>query len=630
MCGITGFIDLTQSKNESELTALVTTMSDTLRHRGPDSGGVWVQQETGVALGHRRLAILDLTEAGHQPMHSSTDRYAISFNGEIYNFLSIKARLEKKGYKFRGHSDTETLLAAIEEWGLKKALSEINGMFAFALWDKKHRTLSLARDRMGKKPLYYARFGDVFLFGSELKSLRAHPDFVPEIDRNALTAYTRHNYVPAPWSIYKGVYKLPPASFVSIAYGEVGEINPELYWDIKSVAEHGCNNPIDAPFEKAVDEFDAVLGQAVSERMISDVPLGSFLSGGIDSSLITALMQKNSANPVKTFCIGFEENGYNEAPYAEAVAEHLGTDHTEYFVTAAEAREVIPDIPKIFDEPFADPSQIPTYIVSKLARQDVTVALSGDGGDEGFAGYQRYHRAQKAVDTIGRIPKIARSSLAALLSPLPLTGKAEKLHTYLRHMDENQLYRSIQSYWENPEDLVIGGQEPQIAMNDHSRLSNLDNIMDRMMFMDMNAYLPDDILVKVDRASMAASLETRAPLLDYKVIEYAWRTPLSMKIDDKGGKRMLRSLLGRYVPTELFDRPKQGFGIPHGEWIKHELKDWAEDLLDEKRLKDEGFFNVALVRSRWEEHIAGKKDWSYALWGILMFQAWHGYNEHSR
>ncbi|GJL84781.1 MAG: asparagine synthetase B [Micavibrio sp.] len=623
MCGITGFIDLQRDKDGESLASLVSDMNNTLVHRGPDSDGIWVDHEVGVALAHRRLAIIDLSETGHQPMKSFSGRYVISFNGEIYNFLSLKTRLEEKGCKFSGTSDTEVLLAAIETWGLKKALIEINGMFAFALWDQKEREIHLARDRMGKKPLYYGWAGKTFLFGSELKSLRPHPDFVPEINRDALAIYTRHNYVPVPWSIYKNIYKIPPASFLTISLEGKKGSSPEKYWDITHIAERGCREPLDISFEQAVDDLESILGEAVSERMISDVPLGAFLSGGIDSSLITAMMQKNSDRPVKTFCIGFEEAGYNEAIDAKKIAEHLGTDHTEFYVTADEARNVIPDLASIFDEPFADPSQIPTYHVARLARQDVTVALSGDGGDEGFAGYGRYHTAQNVAGKLHKIPYSLRSIAGGFLNHLPINGRAQKLSEILGARDENELYRQLMSYWKSPENLLTSGSEPLVAMNDFTNTPDMDSFINKMMVMDMQAYLPDDILVKVDRASMAVSLEIRAPLLDYKVIEYAWRVPLHMKIDGGGGKRLLRALLERYVPKPLFDRPKQGFGIPHGKWLRGPLEDWAENLLDENRLQTDGFFNAPLVRQKWQEHVSGKQDWSYHLWSILMFQAWH-------
>lgn len=623
MCGITGFINLQHNQNDTALKAAVSGMSDALTYRGPDGSGVWSDEKTGVALGHRRLAIIDLSAAGHQPMVSSSGRYIITYNGEIYNFPALKQRLREKGRIFNGGSDTEILLAAIEEWGLEQALKEINGMFAFALWDQKTRSLHLARDRMGKKPLYYGWAGDVFLFGSELKALRAHPSFSPEIDRDALALYMRYNYVPAPWSIYKGIYKLPPASFLTLALEKARLPQPEKYWDIKQIAENGARNPLDISFDQAIDELDKRLTTAVQGRMLSDVPLGSFLSGGVDSSLVTAFMQKNASNPVKTFCIGFEEAGYDEAKHAQEIAAHLGTDHAQFYVTAEEARNVIPDLPRIYDEPFADPSQIPTYHVSRLARQNVTVALSGDGGDEAFAGYERYHLTQKISNLLTPVPYALRCVLANTLQSIPLGGRVQKLADIMHFRQKDELYALMMSYWKNPDHVLQAGRAPLTIMNDPAQKPDLDLFIDRMMYTDMQTYLPDDILVKVDRASMATSLETRAPLLDYNVIEFAWSLPLGMKIQNGEGKRILRSLLERYIPKPLFDRPKQGFGIPHGEWLRGPLRVWAEALLDEKRLKEEGFFNPLPIRQKWQEHLSGKQDWSYLIWGVLMFQAWH-------
>ncbi|MCK5384422.1 MAG: asparagine synthase (glutamine-hydrolyzing) [Alphaproteobacteria bacterium] len=623
MCGIAGFIDLQQNKDKAALSSLVSDMSNTLIHRGPNGSGIWIDEKAGLALAHRRLAILDLSDAGHQPMLSDSERYIIIFNGEIYNFLSLKKRLERNGLKFRGTSDTEVLLAAIEEWSLEKTLHEINGMFAFAVWDRKEQILHLARDRMGKKPIYYGWCGKAFLFASELKAFRAHPSFSPEIDRDALAVYTRHNYVPAPWSIYKGIYKLPPASFLSFPLKTGIETAPQKYWDITQIAENGCRNPIDVSFETALEELDVILSNAVKERMISDVPLGSFLSGGIDSSLISAIMQKHASNPIKTYCIGFEEAGYNEAKDAKKIAAYLGTDHTELYVTANEARNVIPDLPSIFDEPFADPSQIPTYHVSRLAQKHVTVALSGDGGDEGFAGYKRYHMAQKLGNALFKIPSPIRSLLAGTLQNIPTTRHIQKLSEVMTACDKDDLYRLLMSYWKESGRLLTTGKEPLVAMNDPAQKPDIDNFINRMMHQDMRAYLPDDILVKTDRTSMAVSLETRAPLLDYKVIEYAWNLPLHMKIQHGEGKYILRSLLESYIPKPLFDRPKQGFGIPHGQWLRNPLREWAEALLDEKRLEQEGFFNPAPIRQKWKEHLSRNRDWSYQIWGILMFQAWH-------
>lgn len=623
MCGITGFINLKNDQNAAALNATVSRMSDAFIHRGPDGSGAWCDEESGIALGHRRLAIIDLTAAGHQPMASSNDRYVITYNGEIYNFPALKQRLEAKGKTFNGTSDTEVLLSAIEEWGLTETLKEINGMFAFALWDKHNKTMHLARDRMGEKPLYYGWSGDVFLFGSELKSLRAHPDFRADIDRQALSLYMRHSYIPAPLSIYKGIHKLPPASFLTIPLKGAKNTQPTLYWNLKDIAEKGTHNPLEISFEQAVDELDTRLYDAVQSRMLSDVPLGSFLSGGIDSSLITALMQKGSTNTVKTFCIGFEEAAYNEAQHAKEIANHLGTNHTQFYVTAQEARNIIPSLPTIYDEPFADPSQIPTYMVAKLARQHVTVALSGDGGDEGFAGYSRYHLTQKINNVLGPVPHSLRCAMAGILTKLPIGGRAQKLLQIMDFKTPEDLYALIMAQWKDSNIVLENKTSPLIATNDTIAHADLPHLVDHMTYTDMCSYLPDAIMVKVDRASMAASLETRAPLLDHTLIEFAWALPRTMKFNHGEGKRILRTLLERYIPKPLFDRPKQGFGIPHGQWLRGPLREWAETLIEPKRLKEEGFLNPELIHQKWQEHLSGKQDWSYFIWNVLMFQAWY-------
>ena len=622
MCGVVGFIDFHSAHNIDSLKNTVSEMNARLVHRGPDAWGVWCDEKQGVALAHRRLAIIDLSEHGAQPMVSSSGRYVLSYNGEIYNFLSLKVSLSEKGYKFRGTSDTEVFLAAIEEWGIKETLRRINGMFAFALWDKKERTLYLGRDRLGKKPLYYGWAGKAFVFASELKALRAHPSFSAEIDRDALALYLRCSYVPSPRSIYKNIHKLPAASFVVFSLDKGKDDPPVKYWDIKRVAEDACRAPLDIPFEDAANELEHLLDESVRERMVSDVPLGVFLSGGVDSSLVTALMQKNSVSAVQSFCIGFEEAGYNEAEDAAKIAKHLGTDHTEFYVTAEEARNVIPDLPDIYDEPFADPSQIPTYHVSRLARRSVSVALSGDGGDESFAGYNRYQLANNLAKGLSPLPYPVKKCISRLLLNLPLSGRACKFLELVNARDDDDLYRLLMSFWKTPEILLKPGREPLDFMDMPSRCPDIDNFIHRMMCVDTLHYLPDDILVKVDRASMAVSLETRDPLLDYRVIEYAWKLPIAMKMHQGRGKRILRAILERHVPATLFERPKQGFGIPHGQWLRGPLREWAETLLSEKRLEEEGFFNTEPIRKKWQEHVSRKNDWGYLLWSILMFQAW--------
>jgi len=622
MCGIAGFMNVSKDLGKVDLKNRITAMTDSLGHRGPDDKGVWVDQENGIGLGHRRLSILDLSKSGAQPMKSASGRYQVVYNGEIYNFPSLKRRLSEKGHKFKGTSDTEVLLACTEEWGIKKALQEMNGMFAFALWDNKDSVLHLARDRMGKKPLYYGWSGKSFLFASELKALRAYSEFKPEINRAALTSYVSYNYIPVPQSIYKGIHKLSAASFMTIT-SNGNQKDPAPYWDLDKIAASNIQNPLTTSYEDALEELEQLLKDAVKRRMIADVPLGSFLSGGIDSSLVTALMQKLSGSPVKTFSIGFEEAGYNEAPAAKKIADYLGTDHTEYYLSAKETRAVIPQIPQIYDEPFADPSQIPTYHVSHLARKSVTVALSGDGGDEGFAGYGRYHTAQRIGRPLLMIPYPLRGMMAQILGAMPVKGRVRKLSEMLNAKNQTEFYRMLMSYWQKPYVLVKNSAPAPDAMSDHKAYETIKDFMNKMMLMDMKAYLADDILVKVDRASMATSLEVRAPLLDYTVIEYAWRVPLSMKVKEQSGKHILKDILARHIPRELFERPKQGFGIPHGEWIKGPLQDWAENLLDENRIKTEEFFHADIVRKIWQEHRSGAKNWSYQLWGLLMFQAWH-------
>ncbi len=564
------------------------------------------------------------------------------YNGEIYNHLDLRKELEADdgGFDWRGHSDTETLLAALAHWGVRGALERVNGMFAFALWDKAERILFLARDRMGEKPLYYGRSGDAFLFGSELKALAAHPDWRNKIDRDALALYLRHNYVPAPWSIYQGIAKLKPAHFVVIHNGGLEFGEPQCYWDLGTVAEQGVANATGRA-DELVNELDGLLRDSIGRRMAADVPLGAFLSGGYDSTTVAALMQAQSEQPIQTFTIGFHEEGYNEAVHARAVAEHLGTDHTELYITYEQAMAVIPKLPAIYDEPFSDSSQIPTYLVSELASKQVTVSLSGDGGDELFYGYDRYFKAEQIWGKLTCLPLPLRKLAAVVLARAPgnglesvmqllprkfqvnhLADRLPKLAEILGHQSGEALYREMVSHAKNPARLVLGATEPETILSCPDRLPSLPGLRERMMYLDMMTYLPDDILTKVDRASMAVSLEARVPLLDHRLVEFAWRVPFEYKYRDGQGKWLLRQVLYRYVPRELMDRPKMGFGVPIEQWLRGPLREWADELLDESRLRNEGFFDPEPICKMWREHVTGERRWHYYLWDILMFQAW--------
>ena len=645
MCGVVGFFQPGVPPPE-DATQHLLRMTDQLARRGPDGAGVWVDAVAGVALGHRRLAIIDLSDAGHQPMLSADGQQVLAFNGEIYNHEALRAELRLQGHSvaWRGHSDTETLLAGFETWGIEATLVRCQGMFAFAVWNKSSRTLTLGRDRMGEKPLYYGWQGNTFLFGSELKALKVHPAFNASINRDAVISLMRHNAIPAPHSIYQGVFKLLPGTVLTVSDANRNS-EPVAYWNASAVVANGIAHPFNGSPQDAANQLEVLLRSAIGQQMVSDVPLGAFLSGGVDSSAVVALMQAQSSLPVRTFTIGFHEQGYDEADHARAVARHLGTDHTELYVSAQQAMDVIPKLPTMYCEPFSDSSQIPTFLVSKLARKQVTVSLSGDGGDELFGGYSRYQLGDQLWRRLSYLPPALRSWVSQYLLSVPVSrwnavlkrvspllpsglrsgSPGDRLHkgaSVMALRSSSELYAALVSHWDPAEQLVIDASEPPTVLTDTSRQPQTDNAIHQMMAIDLVSYLPDDILTKVDRAAMFVSLETRVPLLDHRIVEFAWSLPLSYKIRNGIGKWPLREVLHKYVPRGLIDRPKMGFGVPIDSWLRGPLRPWAEELLDEARLKREGFFNPVPIRRKWAEHLSGQRNWQYHLWDVLMFQAW--------
>ena len=633
MCGIVGIIDPRKCCPRERLQSLAERMSAALRHRGPDDAQVWVDETAGVALGHQRLAILDRSELGRQPMLSADGRFVVVYNGEIYNYLSLRCELEKMGHVFRGHSDTEVLVEAVSEWGIPLALQKLRGMFAFGVWDRRDHVLYLARDRLGIKPLYYGWAGHHFVFASELKAFRAHADFAGKVARAVLGLYLRYGYIPSPHAIYEGTHKLPPGQVLTLAPDHWPSApEPEPFWSVSVLLEEAVAHPFAGNDAEALEELEQRLKQTVAEHLISDVPLGAFLSGGIDSSLVVALMQQASSRPVTTFSIGFLEEGLDEARHARAVAAHLHTEHNELYVPAQKALEVVPMLPQIYDEPLADSSQIPTFLVAQLARGKVVVALSGDGGDELFGGYDHYIMAERCV----RLRQILRGRLgkwaARALTKFPVgfggwrrgwsARQLRALGEVLVLPNPEDVYRYIVSVWRNPAEVLAEHVEIVDPLASGEWWPPPPTFLHWMQAFDIQGYLPDDILAKVDRASMAVSLEVRVPLLDHEIAKFCWSLPLHMKIRNGERKWLLKQLLYRYVPPKLVDRPKRGFSVPLCQWLRGDLRDWAEGLLSLRRLESEGFFRSKPVRARWEEHLQGRTDWSRLLWPVLVFQAW--------
>jgi asparagine synthase (glutamine-hydrolysing) len=638
MCGIAGFLAVRGTQEEFDSAA--HAMASAVRHRGPDGEGIWVEHPAGICLCHRRLAVLDLSPTGDQPMSSHTDRFVITFNGEIYNHPELRGELAAEGHRFRGTSDTEVVLSAAEQWGLERTLPKLRGMFAFAMWDRQTATLSLVRDRLGEKPLYYGMVGRALVFGSELKALAAHPNWRGEIDRDVLSLFFRFGYVPAPYSIYRGIRKLPQGTVLQFGLGEVSSSSlpePRQYWTLRDVVLRGLQKPFSGDHMEATDELERLLGLAVREQMVADVPVGAFLSGGIDSSTIVSLMQKASPRPIQTFTIGFDDVAFDERPFAKAVSDHLGTDHVDVRLSARKAADIIPELPHYYDEPFADSSQISACLVAQLAKKAVTVSLSGDGGDELFCGYNRQVKLKDLWSVLRWIPRPARKALGAAVSATPaswsegflrrrragmLADQVQKLGAIAGCRNPEDAYLELASLWDNPAALVLGSQEPTTLMTEERAGLAAGEFVTTILYLESMTSLPDDMLVKLDRAGMRVALETRVPYLDQRVVEFAWTLPMSYKIRGGVGKWILRQVLNRHVPEEMFRRPKWGFGVPIDEWLKGPLREWAESLLDPRRLRDDGFLDVAAVRTLWTEHLSGRRKWQARLWTVLMFNAW--------
>lgn len=645
MCGIAGFVGFDGTADRSALEAIARTMAGQIRYRGPDDAGEWADPGAPIAFGHRRLSIIDTSACGHQPMVSASGRYVICYNGEVYNFPQLRRSLEDNGHRFTGHSDTEVILAAIEQSGVESAVKSFIGMFAFALWDTELRKLFLVRDRLGIKPLYFGWVASSLVFGSELKSLVSFPGFDRTLDLEALALYFRYNSIPAPHSVYKNVRKQLPATILTFDPKDLRNPNEKRYWNIGDVAADGLRHPFSGEIDEATDRLDDVVTDAVRHRLVADVPLGAFLSGGYDSTLVSAIMQRESNRPVRTFSIGFENQDFDESPYARRVANHLGTDHTEMIVSSADAQAVVPELPSVYDEPFSDSSQIPTILVSRLARKHVTVSLSGDGGDELFAGYNRHLWVDRTWSATRRIPTVLRGAIGSAMTrisqarwdDIARVGGAvipglrkqrrfgenvHKLAGTLSATGPDEVYRRLLSHWQNPAELVLGSRvSGELDFESFEEVGEM-RFAERMMLLDQTTYLPNDILTKVDRASMSVSLEARVPLIDHRVVEFAWTLPLHMKIRNGETKWLLRRLVHKFIPAEFMDRPKAGFAVPIGDWIRGPMREWAADLLSKERICRQGFLNADIVEKKWNEHQAGRGFWQYDLWDVLMFQAW--------